>query len=255
MYDILAAGTVAVFGALAGVGGMAVADRFTRDRGLWPIPICPECGAHRPGIIWLPIIGALVAQRRCPACAHAGAWRLGLLVQVIMATLAVLLWHKYGMGQLMLSADVEVLVLTTVAVIDLQHRLIPTMLIYPTILFALVSSVAWPNLGLWNSLLGGALAFVLFFSLALVARLIFGEGALGDGDVTLATLIGVICGYPTVVLSLALGALAGGLGAILLLAFRRSPLGSTIPYGPYLVIGVVYVLLSGNTTHPLYTVV
>ena len=62
----------------------------------------------------------------------------------------------------------------------------------------------------------------------------------------------MICGYPTVIWSLALGALVGGLGALLLLVLRRSPLGTTIPYGPYLVIGVVYVLLSGNTTQPLY---
>jgi leader peptidase (prepilin peptidase)/N-methyltransferase len=162
------------------------------------------------------------------------------------------LLRTYGVGWILGSAAVETIVLTAVAVIDLQHRLIPTLLVYPTIVFALACSALWPNLGLWHSLLGGGLAFALFFCLAGVARLLFGEGALGDGDVTLAALIGVICGYPAVVWSLALGALAGGLGALLLLLIRRSPLGSTIPYGPYLVIGVIYVLLSGNTMHPLY---
>jgi leader peptidase (prepilin peptidase)/N-methyltransferase len=246
---------VALLGAMAGVGIMGVADHFSLNRSLWPTPICPHCGAHPGGQTWIPFIGVLVAWRVCPACGTTGGWRLALAVQALMVALAVLLLGKYGIGWILASAAIETVVLTTVAVIDMQHRLIPTLLIYPTILFALACSAFWPNLGLWNSLLGGALAFALFFALAFLARLLFGEGALGDGDVTLATLIGVICGYPMVVLSLALGALAGGLGALFLLALRRSPLGTTIPYGPYLVIGVIYVLLSGNTTHPVYAVI
>jgi leader peptidase (prepilin peptidase)/N-methyltransferase len=179
---------------------------------------------------------------------------LAVSVQLISAVLGVLLYRRYGVGILLPCAAVEITVLLAVAVIDLEHRLIPTLLIYPTVLFALAYSPAWPNLGIVSSLLGGALAFALFFGLAFVARVTFGEGALGDGDVTLAALIGVITGYPMVVVSLALGALFGGLGAILLVLLRRTPFGSTIPYGPFLVAGVIYILLIGNTMHPLYGV-
>jgi prepilin signal peptidase PulO-like enzyme (type II secretory pathway) len=35
---------------------------------------------------------------------------------------------------------------------------------------------------------------------------------------------------------------------------RRTPFGSTIPYGPYLVAGAIYILVMGNTMHPLYGV-
>lgn len=245
----------ALAGGLVGVGVMGTADHFTRDRSLWPRPLCSACGAARRRLSWIPVLGSLATRGRCARCDAASAWPLASLVQVLGAVLAVLLLRRYGATPMLLSAAVETSVLLAVAVVDLQHRLIPTMLVYPTILFAVLSSPAWPNLGFLTSLLGGALAFALFFVLALVARLVFGEGALGDGDVTLATLIGVICGYPTVVLSLALGALAGGVGAFLLLLIRRSALGTAIPYGPYLVIGVVYVILTGNTMHPLYSTV
>jgi leader peptidase (prepilin peptidase)/N-methyltransferase len=234
---------------------MGIADHFTFNHSLWPVPVCAHCGRRAPARAWLPIVGLFGTQRSCTACNRPGAWRVALVVQLVSAALAVLLLRRYGVGLLLGSAAVETIVLTTVAVIDMQHRLIPTLLVYPTIVFALACSAFWPNLGLWNSLLGGGLAFALFFGLALIARLVFGDGALGDGDVTLAALIGTICGYPMVVWSLALGAFAGGLGALLLLAIRRSPLGTTIPYGPYLVIGVVYVLLMGNTIHPLYAVI
>jgi leader peptidase (prepilin peptidase)/N-methyltransferase len=209
---------------------------------------------RREGTASIPLVGPLLTRYRCSRCAGAGPWRLALLVQVVSALLGILLYRRYGVGVLLPCTAVEATVLMAVAVIDLEHRLIPTLLVYPCVLFALAYSPAWPNLGIVSSLLGGALAFALFFGLAFVARLTFGAGALGDGDVTLATLIGAMTGYPMVVVSLALGALFGGLGAILLVLLRRTPFGSTIPYGPYLVAGAIYILVMGNTMHPLYGV-
>ena len=242
----------ALLGALIGVGVMGTADHFTHDRGLLPLPICPHCGARSASQAFIPVLGPLLLRGRCADCSGRGSWLLAASVQVITAVLAVLLYRRYGVSWLLFSAGVETTVLTAIAVVDFQHRLIPTLLVYPTILFALACSAFWPNLGPLNSLLGGALAFGLFFALAYVARLAFGEGALGDGDVTLAALIGAVCGYPLVLLSLSLGALCGGLGAMLALLIRRTGFGSAIPYGPFLAMGAIYVLVAGNTTQPLY---
>lgn len=251
----LAPALCAVIGAASGVGVMGIADHFTFQRSLWPRPICPQCGAKLARSAYVPVLGILQLARPCASCQKATSWRLALLVQALLAVLAVLLFQRYGFGVPFLSALAETVVLVTVGVVDLQHRLIPTLLVYPAILFALAVSPWWPDLGFWNSLLGGAVGFGLFSALALMARLLFGEGALGDGDVTLAALIGAICGFPLVVLSLAMGALFGGVGALLLLAVRRSAFGAAIPYGPFLVAGVLYVLVSGNTLHPLYSMV
>jgi len=239
-------------GALVGVGIMGTADHFTLDRTLWPVPICRTCGKRLGLASWIPVVGPYLTLRTCSACSERQPWVVAALVQIVTTILAILLYQQYGFSTYLVSASVESAVLVAVAVIDFQHRLIPTLLVYPTIVFAVLYSYVWPNLGIPSSLFGGLLAYSLFFGLAFIARLVFGEGALGDGDVSLAGLIGVICGYPMVVLSLAVGALCGGIGATLLLLFRRSPLGATIPYGPYLVMGVLFVLLKGNTTHPLY---
>jgi leader peptidase (prepilin peptidase)/N-methyltransferase len=167
-------------------------------------------------------------------------------------TLALL--HQYGVGLPLACAAIETYILLAIALTDFQHRLIPTMLVYPGLILALATSPIWPNLGPWNSVLGAAAAFGFFFLMSLLARFLFGEGALGDGDVSLAALIGAISGFPLVVLSLAIGAFAGGLGALLALVLRRSTFGAAIPYGPFLVIGVLYTLVSGNTLHPMYVV-
>ncbi len=85
----------------------------------------------------------------------------------------------------------------------------------------------------------------------MIANVAFGEGALGLGDANLALAIGCITGYPLVVFALSAGVFLGGLGAIALLIFARRGLRGTMPYGPYLVLAVLYVLARGNTMAPL----
>ncbi len=71
-----------------------------------------------------------------------------------------------------------------------------------------------------------------------------------DDSVHLALAIGCITGYPLVLPTLALGALLGGLGALGVLLWGWGDRRSTLPYGPYLIIGVLYVLARGTTMHP-----
>jgi prepilin signal peptidase PulO-like enzyme (type II secretory pathway) len=78
--------------------------------------------------------------------------------------------------------------------------------------------------------------------LFLVVMLV-GRGALGAGDVKLAALIGVAVGFPEVLWALALGIVAGGVGALLILVTRRGGLKSYMPYAPFLCLGAMLVLL------------
>ncbi|HXT35428.1 MAG TPA: A24 family peptidase, partial [Chloroflexota bacterium] len=217
------------------------------------LPTCPLCGRFSRPLAYVPILGPLLTVK-CGFCRGTGSWWLAIVVQAAMAVIWAMLAGRYGGGWPLASSLVLTGLLVAIAVIDFQHRLIPSLLVYPTILIALAGSPLWPGLGFLKSLEGGALGFALFFALALLARLVFGDGALGGGDVTLAAAIGAICGYPLVVLSLALGAFLGGFGALVVMVVRRSPIGTAIPYGPYLIGGVVYVLLSGNTVHPIYSI-
>ena len=250
---LLGEGACAIGGAFAGVGVMGCADHYTFSQSLLPLPACPRCGRLSPPRAYLPIFGPLLAFR-CAACRGTGSWWLAMVVQAAMAALWAMLAGRYELGWPLASSLVLTGLLAAIAVIDFQHRLIPSLLVYPTILVAVAGSPLWPGLGVLKSVEGGAIGFGLFFALDLLARFAFGEGALGAGDVTLAAAVGAICGYPLVVLALAVGAFLGGFGAILVMVIRRSPIGTAIPYGPYLIGGVVYVLLSGNTLHPIYSV-
>jgi leader peptidase (prepilin peptidase)/N-methyltransferase len=66
----------------------------------------------------------------------------------------------------------------------------------------------------------------------------------GFGDVKLSGLLGLVSGLGNTLPALAIGAIAGGVGAALMMVFRRAGRRTTIAYGPYLALGAFIGMLS-----------
>ena len=157
-----------------------------------------------------------------------------------------------------------------IIVIDMEHRLI----LHPTSKFGAVlgvivgiyiySPVVGVGYAFIKSVLGGVAGFAIMFILyqlgALVARLRArkmesagqaddGEEALGGGDVYLMGVLGLMLGWPNIILGITAGALIGGVVALLALIqvfikrrYAQDSLMTFIPYGPSLVLGAFYIL-------------
>ncbi len=87
------------------------------------------------------------------------------------------------------------------------------------------------------------MGFVMFWLIAVISG-----GGMGWGDVKLAALIGLACGFPLVLVAVVLGALLGGLatGALLITRRRRWASGQTIPFGPSLAAATMVTILWGE---------
>jgi leader peptidase (prepilin peptidase)/N-methyltransferase len=158
------------------------------------------------------------------------------LVELGLPLAAALLWLRDGASPLFVFHLLLVGYLVAIMAIDLEHRLVLNRMTGPGLLAALGIAAA----GLGPSLplaVAGALAGFLF--LFVPALLLPG---LGMGDVKLAAVIGALVGFPAVFNALALGVMAGGVAAAVLLATRRIGRRGTIAYAPYLVVGVTVVL-------------
>ena len=81
----------------------------------------------------------------------------------------------------------------------------------------------------------------LFFLAIILAY----PGGMGGGDVKMAGLLGVILGYPGVLMALWISIVTGGIVAVALLASRRRGRKEAIPFGPFLSVGAMVVLLGG----------
>lgn len=151
---------------------------------------------------------------------------LGLAVLVSVATLDLALVWTIGWAAFFII----------VALIDFRYRLVLNVMTYPAILIALIAAIANPD-SLRSVLLGGGFAFAVFFAVAWIR-----PGDLGGGDVKLAALMGLLFGFPGVLLPLILGGSLGALTAVALM-LRGQGRSATMPYAPFLCTGALVALM------------
>lgn len=209
--------------------------------------------------------------RHCRNCGSARSLRTWL-VQLVTVLVFVYIW-LYPPQSIGIPLGMLVLVyFGIITVIDLEHRLIlhPTSLAGAVLGFIVGTYIHGYSLGdgflagAGKSLLGGLFGFGMMFLVYQLGTLVARyrarrleaagqaddeEEAFGGGDVYLATVLGLMLGWPFIWNALLLGVVLGGLVSflfILVLLLRRrysnDALMTFIPYGPYLIIGAFYLL-------------
>jgi prepilin signal peptidase PulO-like enzyme (type II secretory pathway) len=239
----LLAALFALLGLLAGGAINALADDLPQH--IRPQrPRCIQCLAPFRPARWLGTARWL-AGRNCPSCGFA-ARRREVWAELGTALLFALLPFLLRTPADLIFSAIYVALLVLVIVTDLEHRLILHAVTFPGILLGLLGSlfVTYNNLSL--ALLGAVTGFVFFFFLYWLGGRLLGAGALGFGDVTLATMIGAMTGFPLVVLALVLGILLGGLVTALLLITRRLTMRSYVAYGPFLAVAGITAVVWGQ---------
>jgi leader peptidase (prepilin peptidase)/N-methyltransferase len=128
----------------------------------------------------------------------------------------------------------------------MQHMIIPDRFSLGLIVFGLAVSFLNPAFfgepfdKFLSSLWGGCAGFFGMWAVALIGLLIFKREAMGGGDIKLMGAIGALSGWAGVINTLIISSFTGILyfGILILL---RKPLdnGTTIPYGPFLAVGLL----------------
>ena len=138
----------------------------------------------------------------------------------------------------MISVYFFIAVLIILSVFDTRYGIIPNKIVYPAIIVTIALVWLSPEASLKTSLIGGATLAAFLLVPVLLLR------SMGLGDVKLAFLIGLMTGFPEGVVALYGGIALGGLCAIFLLVFRLKERRDEMPYGPFLVVGAIVVLLA-----------
>ncbi len=164
---------------------------------------------------------------------HPGAALVLTLLTAALYGLVAWGWSLRPLEGLLVALSVTLMLL--IGVIDWRCRLVPNLLVYPAALITLLVHLTLLHSSALQVMLGGGMAFGIF---ALVAAL--RPGDLGGGDVKLAGLIGLMCGFPAVLYALLVGGGLGGVTAAVLLRRQRAE-GVTMAYAPFLCTGVIVV--------------
>lgn len=211
---------------------------------------CPKCKRPLPFMNSLPLLGWLLSGRKCGDCGAPISLR-NPLQELGAAAIGALAVAVYGWTLLALAmAAVGVLLLWS-AFIDLEHKLLPNVLLYPIAAIGLFLStfhfVVPPNTAIYGALAGYV---ILALPGAFYWYVLKVEG-IGDSDPRLLMAIGTFVGPMGVLAALLVSTLVAGCVFGVLSIFRRTSLRDEIPFGPYLVIGGVLVFVAQAHGIPL----
>lgn len=131
--------------------------------------------------------------------------------------------------------------LIVIFVYDLKYYLILDKVSLPAIVFALILNIILGHTW-WNLLLAALVAGGFFLLQFLVSK---GKW-IGGGDIRLGFLMGVILGWPQVITALFLAYLIGSIVGVFLLVNKKKGWGDKLPFGTFLSLATVIVLLYGE---------
>ena len=246
-----------LFGLLVGSFLNLCIDRLPQGKSIVrPGSHCDSCNQSLRAIDLVPVFSYLWLRGRCRYCGARIPLRSPIVEFAAAAIFAFLAWH-YGLSLELAFAVVYAAIFIVIFAIDLEQELILNIVVFPAMILAFAFSFFWggfeefwpgvgPGVGpgfVLSALLGGAVGFVLMLLPYLLTR---GRG-MGYGDVKLAAFIGLMSGFPLVVVALLVGIITGGLVAVFLLLSRMvKSRKAAIPYGPFLAVGAMVALIWGD---------
>lgn len=208
------------------------------------IPHCPRCGHEYHPTRWLGLSQKILGGK-CPECDLPTRNR-AIIVELSTALLFMVLPIFIEPISDIVIYSIYVGVLILVIVIDLEHRLILHVVTIPATIFALIASLLLTDNNPLLALVGAATGFLFFLIVFLIGQRLFGPGALGFGDVTLAMTLGAMLGLQRVFFALIIGVLLAGLWAIVALISGKLKLRGYFAYGPFLASAGIAMIIWGN---------
>lgn len=254
----------ALFGILVGILLNRAANNLPplHRRSLLESPHCPKCDTPRTPREQFGILSLVLRRTGCHNCSAP----LGLrapIVEIVTGGLFAFLSARYSFNLYLVIIWLFTALLILITVIDLEHKLILSVVVMPATLLALAASpIVYEGVNFtldnirWNDVLfallgagfGYAVTLVFYWFGIFFVRVVnrnrrnkINTVAFGFGDVRLGGFLGALIGFPAIFYALIYAVLLGGVGAIIAILLRTLQQGrysafTAIPYGPYLVI-------------------
>jgi len=215
---------------------------------------CPHCKHTLSWQDLIPLLSFIILKRKCRYCRQKISFQYPL-VEIATGLLFLQVLNFSASGgpaegwQFLLSTFYFLIVacfLIVIFVYDLKHFIIPDKIVYPAIIITLIFNLQFTifnEFSIFNYSILSALGAAAFF----LAIIIVSKGRwMGLGDVKLAFFMGLLLGFPNILVALFFAFLIGAIIGIGLILAKRKTLKSEVPFGPFLVTGTFIAMFWGQ---------
>ena len=226
---------------------------------------CPHCKHQLTWPDLIPVVSFLFLQGKCRYCHTKISWQYPL-VEIATGLIFLLIFNQLSTYQLINLFFLFYIasVLIVIFVYDLKFYLIPDKVLFPAIIiaflyrlvFVIASGVflnapcgnldCFASLAMTGAVLNYVLAAILASGFFLFLYLISRGQWMGFGDVKLAILLGLLLGFPSILVGLFLSFFFGAIIGVVLLFFKKKGLKSEMPFAPFLIIGTLAAMFWGD---------
>lgn len=213
---------------------------------------CPHC---KKIIRWydnIPVVSFILLKFQCRECKKKISWQypaVEMLTGLLFALCGAYFFNIYEPSSWSYAIYVLGIISALIAIFayDFLYLEIPDMVLWPAVVWAISFGLffSWnhagakaeqiPDFSIFSMALGASFGFAFFFFLSKISH----EKWMGMGDAYLAILLGLVLGWPQILLALFLAFLIGSIYGIILIATGKYTLKSQVPFAPFLVFGTM----------------
>jgi leader peptidase (prepilin peptidase)/N-methyltransferase len=245
---------------------------------VFPNSACPNCKKLIKPYDNIPILSWLILGGKCRNCQNPISPRY-LFVELLTGFLFLLVYWSVGFNAFLPVVLVFVAAIVSLVFIDAEHMILPNVITYPLLVFALFVRLVFPllfgadyfsdlkvfplnqmrNSPVWlvsvvSAVSGAIVGGGFLWLVGAIWKKLRGVDAMGLGDVKMMFAVGALLGWRLTLLSIFIGSFAGAvIGVVVISPQKEKDFQMQIPFGIFLGIGSILSLLYGEQIIHWYT--
>ena len=223
----------------------------------WPPSACPKCKTKIKFYDNIPVLSYLILRGKCRKCKEPISIQYPL-IEILTSLMTVLVVFACGLSYWTPVALLITYCLIVLSIIDFKLYIIPDRFSIGLAILGLLVFFINPaftgnlTMKFLQCLLGGAVGFFGLWGIAVAASIILKKEAMGGGDIKLMAAVGTLTGLGGVVSTLMISSFAGLVYYVVLMLLKKDPQNRTIPFGPFISLGLFINILIPNNLMLLY---
>ncbi len=230
-----------------------VATRMSNDESIIaPSSHCHICDHKLKWYELIPIVSYIIQGGKCRKCGSYLPLSY-LVIEIVTGILYAVCYHEYGLSPELIISVIFISILIIVIVSDIEYMIIlDEVLVFGSVITIIFYLILYGLDVTVYHVLDAALAFVAMYALKLLGDFIFKKESLGGGDIKLMFFFGLVIGLPLSVITIFVATFIAFPIALFVLFSRRD---NMIPFGPFLSMAAILILISGINTDDIVNII
>ncbi len=206
---------------------------------------CPKCKKILAWYDLIPFLSFVLLRARCRYCGGKISWQYPL-VEIGTGLLFLVLFLVFGLTWGLAFYLIVFSLLIVVFVYDIETQTVPEIFVWIALILSLVLGWYFGEFTFFSAIIGAVLAGGFLGALVYFSK----ERWMGAGDIKIGVIMGLLVGYPNVLVALFSAFVFGSIVGIAMILLRnksidRKSLKMALPFAPFLIMGILFAMIYG----------